>query len=258
MSSSTKFPLFNRIQNRLSWEYKLLTRKLRQNILREYRKFKKISIMDIEGVKIPLGSHVSKDIRDAIYADLYEEAELRIVKSQLSSDDVVMEIGTGVGLISSYCAQRIGSERVFTYEANPGLEAPIRETYKLNQVSPKLEICLVGEQPGEQTFYVGENFWSSSIIQRSSEFKPIQVPVKPFNEEIQRINPTFLIIDIEGGEYELMQYANLHNVKKILIELHERVIGHEKVKFVKDKLAGLGFQVNKKISTLEELFLERE
>jgi len=39
---------------------------------------------------------------------------------------------------------------------------------------------------------------------------------------VQKINPTFLIIDIEGGEDELLKYADFHNVRKLIIELHER------------------------------------
>ncbi len=84
----------------------------------------------------------------------------------------------------------------------------------------------------------------------------IQIPVKSFNQEIAKINPSFLIIDIEGGEFDLIQNANFGNVKKLVIELHSRIIGQEKVEFVQSKLAEAGFKVVD-ASASEEIYLER-
>lgn len=212
---------------------------------------------EIAGIRIPISYHLSIAERKSLYGGSYEKPELQSIKSQLHSNDIVMEIGAGIGLISSYCAKRIGSERVFAYEANPRMEHHIRKTYKINCISPTLEMCLIGRQTGQQTFYIAEYFWSSSVIQRSPKAEAIQVPVKSFNQEVRRINPTFLIIDIEGGEYDLVQYADFYNVQKIAIELHERVIGHDKVEFVKEKIAQAGFQVNEAMSEGEQLFLQR-
>lgn len=212
---------------------------------------------EIAGIRIPISYYLSIAERKSLYGGSYEKSELQIIKSQLHSNDIVMEIGAGIGLISSYCAKRIGSERVFAYEANPRMEDHIRKTYQVNCISPTLEMCLIGRQTGQQTFYIAEYFWSSSVIQRSPKAEAIQVAVKSFNQEVRRINPTFLIIDIEGGEYDLVQHADFYNVQKIAIELHERVIGHDKVEFVKEKIAQAGFQVNEAMSEGEQLFLQR-
>jgi FkbM family methyltransferase len=101
----------------------------------------------------------------------YEYWELQILKSSLKPTDTVMEIGTGLGLLSAYCAKRIGSDRVFTYEGNPEQEQHIRRTYALNQVCPILDICLVGREVGEQKFYVSNDFWDASTVQHSSDAK---------------------------------------------------------------------------------------
>jgi hypothetical protein len=103
-----------------------------------------------------------------------------------------------------------------------------------------------------------DDFYSSSPIQSNSKSKSVTVKAKSFNEEIRRINPTFLIIDIEGGEYELSQYADFYNVKKILVEVHPHVIGSEKVELFKNKLTQSGFQIDNKLSTGDIWFLERE
>ncbi len=215
--------------------------------------------VNIRGVKVPiLKEKLSPTVLEFIYMGDYEKQELKLVKGVLDKNDIVMELGTGLGLLSSYCAQKIGSERVFTYEANPGLEAYIRQTYQLNNVAPNLTICLLGERPGEQTFYVNESFFSSSTVRRNANDKPIQVPVKSFNEEIYKINPTFLILDIEGGEYELLKFADFHTIKKIVIEVHPHAIGQEKVDFVMSKLKNAGFYVNQNLSRGRELLLQRD
>lgn len=212
----------------------------------------------IKGIKIPIGKHISTDILEYIYLGSYETYELHLVELNLCQDDVVMEIGAGIGLISSYCAHKIGSNRVFAYEANPELESPIYNTYSLNNISPHLEISLIGNQEGKQTFYIEPSFWRSSTRPTTHQAKAIDIPVKSFNKEIKKINPSFLIIDIEGGEYELLKYADFYNVRKIMIELHPNLLNSEQIDFVKSKLNQAGFKINRKLSGNEELFLEKQ
>lgn len=241
---------------------RLLLNRIQNQLLAEYRMLTKPSLVKVEDIAIRVNDYFSETVRESIYRSYYEAEEIKIVKSHLLPTDIVMEIGAGIGLISTYCAKQIGSERVFTYEANPELEPHIRETYKLNSVFPSLEISLIGNQTGEETFYIEKNFWSSSVTPWNQNARAVKVPVKSFNEEVRRINPTFLIMDVEGGEYEILKNADFYNIDKLAIELHEKLIGSEKVQFIKAKLAETGFQVNKKFFNtnkhgLEQLFLER-
>ncbi len=230
---------------------------IKQYVLNAYRQFTRPKIVEISGVKIFITENIKGHILRTIYTQTYEGSEFKIIKSQLESDDVVMELGTGIGFISSYCAKQIGSERVFTYEANPQLESDIVRNYQLNNVAPNLEMCILGEQSGEKTFYLQKDYWISSVIPTSSYSQKINVRVKSFNEAILQIKPTFLIIDIEGGEYDLFKYADLSNVKKICLELHHDVLGKQKTNFVLSKLASWGFLLDEKISLKQELFLQK-
>jgi len=220
------------------------------------------STLEFEGVKInAVGSHISPKIEQAIRSGYYEQAELQILKSCLSQSDTVMEIGAGIGFLSSYCAKQIGSEQVFAYEANPALEESIRHTYEINCVNPNLEICLIGAQTGLDIFYIASDFWESSFVKpiADKEVDTITVAAKSFSQEVRRINPSLLIVDIEGGEYELFKDVNLYNIQKIIIELHNSLIGDEKVQFVKTRLSDYGFKVVEKISNCDDeiLFLQR-
>jgi FkbM family methyltransferase len=236
-------------------EYRI--NRLAGQLMLKVREVTKPQFVEISGIQLPIPPNISRGPLEALYAGYYERNELKIIKANLDKHDRVMELGTGLGLLASYCARKLGSDNVFTYEANPALESLIQHTFSLNNVNPHLNICLLGETSGEQTFYVCKSFWSSSIIQRKPDDQVIQVPVVPFNQEIQRIDPTFLIIDIEGGEYELFQYANLHNVQKICIELHSAILGAEKTEFVQKKLAEQGFHLDPTERYVNELLFCR-
>ena len=235
--------------------------RLKQFLKVRYLKLKNKAVV-VEGIMLPLGKHLSDNLVEALFAGGYEKAELRTIMSKLDSADVVMEIGSGLGLVSSYCAKKIGSKNVFAYEANPGLEPVILSAYGLNEVSPSLKICLLSDTEGDQSFYVERDFWKSSMIRSSVDAKEIRIPKRILNEEIKRINPTFLIMDIEGGEYELFQYMDLGSIKKIAVELHTSRLGQDKVDEIKAKLFDKGFKIDSELSTIikdykEELFLER-
>jgi FkbM family methyltransferase len=215
--------------------------------------------VEIEEVRIQADQRISKWVRQALRHGDYESLEIRLLREKLTENDVVMEVGAGIGFISTYCAKQIGSERIFTYEANPQMEQHIRDVYRINGISPTLEICLIGEKDGEQTFYIDENFVASSAVQNNRNAKGIMVPVRSFNREVERLKPTLLILDVEGYEYEFCQYATFGGIQKILIELHERILGRDKSEAVKAHLTGAGFTVTEEISSEEAavLFLEK-
>ena len=158
---------------------------IRYSLVISYQTLRQPSFVTIEGIKLRIGNHVSEYIRKTLYVGRYERAELLTVKYRLNHDDVDMEIGAGLGFISSYCAKKIGSDKVFTYEANPALEEHIRDTLKLNGGSPTLEPCLIGEQTGEESFYLHKDFWASSTRRLRQTSKVVKVPMKSFNQEVK-------------------------------------------------------------------------
>ncbi len=199
-------------------------------------------VVEIEGIKLYRGRGLSIPVLESLKAERYETPEARIVGQALQADDIVLELGTGLGFISSLCAQRIGGNNVHSFEANPALQRVILKNYQLNALSPQLEIALLGEKSGAVTFYVMKNFWSSSTIKRHPSARPIQVPMKCFNDELARIRPSFLIIDIEGGERDFIRYARLAGVRKVCIELHPHVIGSAAVSEVEAFFISQGFR----------------
>jgi len=248
-------PLRDRLHRRMAEVRWRVTRRLPRPLIALAR-----PVVEIMGIRLRVGPHMSAPILQEILRwGSYETAEIGMLERHLRSDDIVMELGTGIGFVSSYCARRIGSDRVFTFEANPALESHAYETYALNDVWPRLEIALLGKAPGERTFYVEESFWASSTIRRSTRAIPIIVPVRSVNEEIERTCPTFLVMDIEGGEDELLPILRFHTVRKMILELHPNVIGSARAAHVLSIVCHAGFQVEEETTTGEEpvLFLRR-
>jgi FkbM family methyltransferase len=158
--------------------------------------------VEIGGIKLPVGRHLSRHVRSFMFRGSYELEDQDILRTALAGDDVVMELGTGLGFVACLCAKRIGSSRVFTYEANPALEPYIRHAFRLNGVDPALEMCMLAREGGERTFYIESNFWDSGLSPVSDNGIPVRVPVRPIGAEIARIRPSLLLMDIEGGELE--------------------------------------------------------
>jgi FkbM family methyltransferase len=159
----------------------------------------------------------------------------------LVPDDVVMELGGGIGMVAIACAKVTGSARVFSYEANPELESLVRDNYALNGVEPTLKMCMLGSDTGKRVFHVSERFSRSSVFAAGEHLTAIEVPVISFNAEISKVQPTVLVVDIQGGELELLDYADLSTLEKLLVEVHPDIVGVRQANALRRRLRRLGF-----------------
>jgi FkbM family methyltransferase len=233
-----------------------ILRKLSNWLAYQYRIVRR-SIITIEGIRIRVGRHMSRRVERSLSKGNYEREELRLIHEVLSPGDVVLEVGAGLGLVSAYCAKRLGSGRVFAFEADPDLEPCIRETYALNGVEPTLEMCAIASRSGRLVLYRDKHFISSSVARRRAGAKPVEVPGKALNYVVGKIQPTVLVVDAEGAERELFDGAELPSVRTIVLELHDRVIGPAGTERVRRNLTGMGFKEDRRLSSNEHLVLRR-
>ena len=94
-----------------------------------------------------------------------------------------------------------------------------------------------------------------SLIWRAS--RAIRVPVKPFNEIPNGIRPTFLVIDIEGGEYAITRYMELDGVRAVAIESHPEVLGEDKAKAVCETFSAQSFVREERLTDKRHVLFER-
>jgi FkbM family methyltransferase len=178
-------------------------------------------VATLAGVQLGLGQHIAPRIAETMQRGSYEDHELAALEGLLRPGDIVMELGAGLGFLSCYCASRLGSERVFAYEANPLLESHIRSNFSKNGVAPTLTIAALGPRCGEADFYIRNEFWASSLCSEPPFRHKVKTPVLAFGDELSRVRPTLLVVDIEGGEYELLTQAELRGVDGLVLEMHE-------------------------------------
>jgi FkbM family methyltransferase len=213
---------------------------MNRRILKYFYKLVKPSIINYKNVQLKIDdSLISNHIKNIIYNFTYEKEEILILSKVLSKEDIVMEVGAGMGFLSTFCA-KVNNNKVVAYEANPNMIKLIKENYILNNVKPNIKNIILSDKVGEVEFYIEKNFYSSSTQKRTEDAELIKVKTENINNEIEKYKSTFLIIDIEGGEKDLIKKIDFsnNNINKILIELHPHVIGdkntNEVLKYIID------------------------
>ena len=190
---------------------------------------------------------IAKEISASILSGSYEAKELALVKRHLEPKDIVLELGAGIGCISSFCAKVLGPGRVFAVEANENLTPIILATFARNSVHPHLENVILGKGDGDAKFFVSASFWESSTTGDVSRMKPVEVKQVDFSRKLAATKATFLIVDIEGGEADLFDDADLSGVTKICLETHEDMIGNARTSMIFANLLRQGFILDFKL-----------
>lgn len=216
--------------------------------------------LTIHGVKVNIKHpNISRNLKWFFYNESYEADEIALLKKCLQSTDFVMEIGAGIGFLSSYCSKQLGSDRVVCYEANPFMIDKIQETHLKNDVNPTLKNCILSDVEGNETFFLQKDFWSSSTIRRSDDAIQTEVKKEDINKQIKFYSPSVLIMDIEGGEKDLVPVTDFASstISKLIIEIHPHVIGSGAASGVIQNVIEQGFSINFEFSSLNVLLFER-
>jgi FkbM family methyltransferase len=199
----------------------------------------------IHGVKVAVDkTRVSPTIMKALRAGQYEGPEAHQLPAIVEPGERIVELGGGLGFISSKAAATGRAESIAVYEANPALIPLIERTHALNGVKAEVVNAVVTPTPGPATlpFYLRRDFWASSLSPEPYGYdEVVEVPTVSVAEMLRRWRPTMLIVDIEGGEEALFHDAPLTGVRKIYLELHQEVLGRAGMKRVFDALSARDF-----------------
>lgn len=172
---------------------------------------------------------ISKKIANNIYKYRYELTELNIIDKKVQKDDIILEIGSGIGVTSIYSKKIKSCKKVFTYEANPGLIKLIDKNIKKNNINIEVFNKILTDSSEEyKEFYLSNNFYSSSLFKRDESYKVIKVKSENINEVIIKNDVNCIIMDIEGEEINLIPKINFSQIKKIIIELHPHIVGNDR------------------------------
>ncbi len=205
-------------------------------------------------------------LRRLLRSNGYERKEFEAVRALVGPDDTVLELGAGIGFMSTVAAKRCGARRVVSYEANPALIPYIRAVHQANGVSDRTEVrnaLLAGRKGKPVDFHIRRNLLASSLdaMQGDSDGGVVateKVEVHGIGSVLREVKPTVLICDIEGAEADLLPRADLSCLRLAIVELHPQWIGQAGVQAVFDAMQRGGLTYFPKRSNAKVVAFRKE
>jgi FkbM family methyltransferase len=206
-------------------------------------------VITSKGMKFPKdGVFITGQLRAALRKNRYEAKEAFCVLKLVRDEDTVIELGAGIGFMSTLVATKRNIKNVFAFEANPDLIPYIQSVHAANELTnAHIVHGILGKRNGSSKLYVRKNLLSSSMEQHKEETPKntteVNVDVLNASHVFKEIKPTILIADIEGAEASLLPHLDLSCSRGAMIELHPQHIGPEGVNAVFRAImdAGLAF-----------------
>lgn len=203
------------------------------------------------GLRFPLDKAILRPrLRQLLKKQEYERKESEAVLHIVKRDDTVIELGGGIGYMSTLMAVKCGAT-VHAFEGNPGLIPYIRRVHAENNAAGAVvHHALIGPAAGAADFYIRENILASSMTEMAGEphLSVTQVQVRAATDVFAALNPTVLVCDIEGAEAHLIPALPLQGLRAAILELHPQWIGQAGVKAVFDAFAAAGLTYYPKAS----------
>lgn len=172
------------------------------------------------GEAIPKGFNIPKSAF-WLRADLEKRNPFELLP--LRKGDTVMDCGAYIGTFTAAALEQ-GAKWAVCYEAAPKNAELLRGN--MERYGDRVSICecaLVAGHKWEIELTMSGFSGANSVIPSPNRKKHITVPAVNFRGELARIKPTVLKIDIEGGEYPILNSLkprDLFHVNGIFIEFH--------------------------------------
>jgi FkbM family methyltransferase len=198
------------------------------------------------GVVIPPDPAViTPAIRAAILEGRFEAPEARQIPQIVEPGDRVLELGAGIGFISTLLSRERRVASVVAVEANPYLIDYMARLHASNRVRKvrRLNAVLTCDAGAESaTFYLREDFWMGSLMAGPNPYVgTVEVPTRNLDELLRVEAISLIVCDVEGAEAFLFDNADLAGVDRIFLEVHDHITGLSGVSRVFETFAAKGF-----------------
>jgi FkbM family methyltransferase len=201
--------------------------------------------LQVAGVVIPHDPAViTPAIRQAIVDGRFEAEEASRIPEIVRPGDRVLEIGAGIGFISTLLSRQRRVSRIVAVEANPNLLDYMVRLHERNRVRKvrRINAVLSNDPAPTATFYLREDFWMGSLAPAPNPYVgTVEVPTMSFDRLLRDEGIDLVVCDVEGAEAHLFEAADLSGVDRIFLELHDHVTGLSGVRRLFAALAGQGF-----------------
>ncbi len=203
------------------------------------------AVLQVAGVLIPDDPAViTPSIHRAILEGRFEAEESSQIPHIVRPGDRVLEIGAGIGFISTLLARQKRVTRVIAVEANPHLMHFMTRLHARNRVRKvrRLNAVLTNEAVETATFYLRPDFWMGSLSEGPNPYVgTVEVPTMNLDRLLRDEGIDLIVCDVEGAETMLFQDADLSGVDRIFLEMHDHVTGLSGVRRLFATMAGHGF-----------------
>ena len=207
------------------------------------------------GVAVPNSPFLNEKRIERINAARYEGQEIRGALHVVQAGDRVLEMGAGLGIVGAVAAKNRAPEKVVSFEANPNLIPHIEGLYAANGLERVISVrnqVLVSAPaaPATMTFHIHKSYLGSSLGGDAARAKEVvDVPTASFAALREELQPTVILMDIEGGELEFLEHADLTGIRAMVIEFHPGAYEVAGMKRCKNILRAAGFGPIKDLST---------
>lgn len=215
----------------------------------------------VAGVIIPEDERVlTSPIRAAMLAGQFEAEESAQIPHIVRGGDRVLEIGAGIGFISTLLAREPRVSAVVAVEANPHLLDYMGRLHASNHVAKvrRLNAVLTNATAETATFYLRRDFWMGSLSAEPNAFvATVEVPTMNLDALLRDEAISLIVCDVEGAEADLFEHADLSGVDRIFVETHDHVTGLSGVRRLFETMQAQGFVYDPRHSTGSVVLFQR-
>jgi len=217
--------------------------------------------LEYHGLSVPVSqAHMPLPILMQIVDDAYEKPELLAAEGMIKDGDRVVELGTGLGIVSGLISRMATGVSIRSFEANPTLLPHIADLHQRNDidtVSVTHAMLEPDPQADTRTFHTHQYFSEGSIYQTEMSGDAIDIPVMDLNKVIADFQPTMLVCDIEGAEEIVIPNCDMSTLRAIVLEVHPKVMSRAGMKNIYDACLGAGLYPRVELSTEQVVAFER-
>ena len=212
------------------------------------------------GLTVPVSSHMPLPILIQIAEDAYERPELLAAEGMIQPGDRVLEMGTGLGIVSGLISKMAADVQIRSFEANPNLLPHIADLHRMNDIT-NVTVTHAMLEPSPtadtRTFHIHKYFSEGSIFETEMSEDAIDIPVIDINQVIKEFQPTVLVCDIEGAEEVVIPGCDLSALRALVLELHPRVMSREGMKNIYDACLAVGLYPRVELSSEQVVAFEK-
>jgi FkbM family methyltransferase len=212
---------FKRLRNALAGRWQRLQHAQHERANR--RRLRSGRPLRVHGQLVECGDVVSPRILEQLVRGSYERQEAESLRRLLLPSDQVLELGSGLGVITSIASRCAAG--VLSFEANSRMAELAESNLALNgRRNATVRSGALGPHSGTARFRVARDFWASSLGEVDSDQVQIEVEVHALTDVLEAFKPTVAILDIEGGEYAVLAdpaWGACRGLRKVLVELHD-------------------------------------